>query len=160
MIEVAANNGVFNLTSAEDFFKCLEVALMQYKESTTKQIEIALFLVMGANHLREWIAPGCDHKKKDKTEAEAFYCKIFDDPNFKIVNQLCNHAKHLEGVSQKTSYAGELNIDDWPGLIDDLIGDWDSGPPTGFFVDGVEIGDVLTSLLDKYRSDWFNLKLV
>ena len=161
MMEVAANNGMFNLTCAEDFFKCLEVVLRQYRESTAKQIEIALFLVMGANHLREWIAPGYDYNKGTaNTNAEKFYNKIFEDPNFKIVNQLCNHAKHLKWISQETSCAGGLNIDDWPGLIDDLIGDWDSGPPTGFFVDGTEIGDILASLLDKYRSDWFNLMLV
>lgn len=159
-MEVAANNGIFNLTSAEDFFKCLEVVLRQYRDSTAKQIEIALFLVMGANHLREWIAPGYDHKRTAKTKAEKFYNKIFEDPNFKIVNQLCNNAKHLKGVSQETSYVGGLNVDDWPGLIDDLIGNWDSGPPTGFYVDGTEIGDILTSLLGKYQSDWFDLKLI
>jgi hypothetical protein len=162
---VSENEGIFHLTSASDFFYCLHVALDRYQRSRSKRIEDTFFLVMGANHLREWIAPGYRPEFDKKTgepspapltEAEKFYIEVFDDPDFKIVRGLCNRAKHLTKECSVTSYSNSSNlmIDDLDCMIDDVL-NWDEGPPTGFYVEGEEVGEILHRLLNTYRHAWF-----
>ena len=162
---MSESEGIFHLASAKDFYCCLDIALQRYQKAKSKRIEDIFFLIMGANHLREWIAPGYDLRhdesnmpKQPQTEAQKFYLKIFNDNDFKIVKKLCNRAKHLKPRRGEPSYSysssSDLCIDDWDCMIDD-VPNWDEGPPTGFFVDGEEIGTILRRLLDKYRDDWF-----
>ena len=157
MVGENENKGIFNLASAEDFFLSLKIALAKYRKSTVKELEVALFLVMGANHLREWIAPGCDHKNTRENAAEKFYVDIYDD-DFKLVNQLCNRSKHLRKIGARTGFEGGLNIDEWPDSVDDLIGGFDQGPPTAFLVNEQDIGDVLERILNRYEKEWFGLQ--
>jgi hypothetical protein len=164
MAKAAENEGIFHLTSASHLLYCLEAALKRYMSSKPKRIEDAFFLIMGANHLREWIAPGYrptfDHDRPSplpNTEAEKFYVRIFDNADFKIVRGLCNRAKHLSVKCKATDYTSGLTIDEWD-LIDDVV-DFDEGPPTGFFVDETEVSDILLRLLDEYRRDWFEREL-
>jgi hypothetical protein len=159
--EMAESQGIFHLTSASDLFCCLHVALSRYQKADSKRIEDAFFLVMGANHLREWIALGYNPKFKKgvpspapNSEAEKFYIEIFDNDDFKIVQGLCNRAKHLTANCVLTGYLGDLSIDEWDLPIDDVV-DFDEGPPTGFYVDGQEIGSILHRLLEVYRDEWF-----
>lgn len=157
------NKGIFNLASAEDFFLSLKIALAKYRKSTVKELEVALFLVMGVNHLREWIAPGYDPrpdgrgrpKNTPKNAAEKFYVDIYDD-DFKLVNQLCNRSKHLRKIGARTGFEGGLNIDEWPDSVDDLIGGFDQGPPTAFLVEGQEIGEIVQRILSRYQIEWFD----
>lgn len=159
------NKGIFNLASAEDFFLSLKIALVKYRKSTVKELEVALFLVMGVNHLREWIAPDYDPrpdgrgrpKNTPKNAAERFYVAIFDG-DFKLVNQLCNRSKHLKKIDARTGLEGGLNIDEWPDSVDDLIGGFDQGPPTAFLVNEQDIGDVLERILNRYEKEWFGLQ--
>lgn len=164
MAKTAEGEVIFHLTSARDLLYCLEAALQRYMSSKPKRIEDAFFLIMGANHLREWIAPGYrptfDHdlpSPPPKTEAEKFYVRIFDNAEFKIVRGLCNRAKHLSVKCKATDYTAGLTIEEWD-LIDDVV-NFDEGPPTGFFVDGKEVSDILLRLLEEYRRDWFEREL-
>lgn len=163
--KLSENEGIFHLTSARDFYCCLDIALQRYQKARSKRIEDIFFLVMGANHLREWIAPGYDPEFKNKipipppkTAEQKFYLVLFEDKDFKIVKKLCNRAKHLKPRHREPSYSysnsSDLCIDDWDCMIDD-VPNWDEGPPAGFFVDGEEVGAILHRLLNKYRDDWF-----
>ena len=160
MAKQVKEEGVFHLTSARHLLYCLEDALQRYRDSRIKRIEDVFFLVMGANHLREWIAPGYSPKFRDglpsspaDTEAKKFYIRIFDNADFQIVRNVCNRAKHLSMQCEPTCCTGGLPIDEWDSI--DNVVDFDKGPPTGFFVDETEIGGVLQRLLEEYRRDWF-----
>ena len=136
------------------FFYCLEVALQRYKSSSVKRVEDAFFLIMGLNHLREWIAPGYNHKQPADTDAKRLYLEIYDLPEFKIINALCNRSKHL-AISQETGYRGELTVSEWPDLASVLR--IDEGPPSAFYVNNEEIEKPLSRLLEEYRNKWFSL---
>ncbi len=104
----------FHLTSANDFFYCLESTLARYKKSKVKRVEDLFFLVMGLAHLREWIAPGYKYKQTAKTVAQHFYNDIYKIEDFKTVQALCNGIKHLEVEHSdnhpvpNTSYSADL----------------------------------------------------
>jgi hypothetical protein len=163
MANTVDNRGIFNLNTARDFLYCLEVALKKYKNTRAKRIQDALFLIMGATHLREWIAPGYSPKFSNnqpspapRNKAEKFYIEIFDNLDFKIVQGLCNRAKHLSGRSVATDYTNGLSFDECDCPIDDVVANFDEGPPTGFFVEDMEIGEILNRLLDEYQHKWFD----
>jgi len=165
MAKPAENEGIFHLTSASHFLYCLEAALKRYMSSKPKRIEDAFFLVIGANHLREWIAPGYsptfghDNTPRPQpiTEAEKFYVRIYKNADFKIVRGLCNHAKHLSVNCKATDCTCGLSIDEWDS-IDDVV-DFGEGPPAGFFVDETEVSDILLRLFGEYRRAWFEREL-
>ncbi len=68
--------GIFDLNTLEEFFQSICRILEQYKVSTAKNIEDLLYILMGLNHLREWIAPGYDWKKPPKEPKEEFFQSI------------------------------------------------------------------------------------
>jgi hypothetical protein len=74
----------------------------------------------------------------------------------KIVKGLCNRAKHLSRRCVATNYTHGLNFDEIDCPIDDVLANFDEGPPTGFFVEDMEIGEILNRLLDEYRHKWFD----
>jgi hypothetical protein len=163
MANTVDNRGIFNLSTASDFLYCLDVALNRYKVTRAKRIQDALFLIMGVTHLREWIAPGYrptfsnnQPSPTPSNKAESFYIEIFENSDFKIVKGLCNRAKHLSRRCVATNYTHGLNFDEIDCPIDDVLANFDEGPPTGFFVEDMEIGEILNRLLDEYRHKWFD----
>lgn len=148
---------IFDLNDPHAFFHSIKYQLIQYEEETTRSTEDILYVIMGLNHLREWIAP--DYKFDNtakvwpapKTEAEAFSKRIYDTPEFKIVRSLCNQTKHPKNKVLTSTLHG-ANIDDWKNW--DAVVDFDLGPPTRHFVNGIPIEEILRPLVTEYES-WF-----
>ncbi|MBT4668620.1 MAG: hypothetical protein HOC17_03680 [Candidatus Ruthia sp.] len=142
---------------AEDLFFHVKQAMGKYQESKSKSIEQLFFIIMGLNHLREWIAPGYKYDRESPspvTKEHKFFVKIYNElPEFKTINASCNGIKHLES-SQNTDAKYGLKIDDW-GLFDD-VQSFDDGPPSKFTVDGVDIEIILKKVIDFYSKEWFD----
>ncbi|GCE65922.1 hypothetical protein OMCYN_01868 [cyanobiont of Ornithocercus magnificus] len=168
-MESSEHKGIFHYT-AEELFTCLDIALNRYRSGKAKQIEDVFFLILGLNHLREWIAPGYDHKQEAKSTEQKFYNEIFKNNDFKIIRQLSNNAKHLLKNPMGTSRSSGLSIDDYPPI--DEVSNFDEGPPSGFYVEveikdegktdekrteTKDVGEVLQNLLEIYRK-WFQVQ--
>ena len=65
--------GIFDLNTPQEFFNSICRILNRYKSSHAKDIEDLLYVLMGLNHLREWIAPHYDKMKPPKNPAEDFF---------------------------------------------------------------------------------------
>ncbi len=148
--------GIFDLNTPEEFFYSICRILEQYKISTAKNIEDLLYILMGLNHLREWIAPGYDWKKPPKSPNEEFYQFIYKNSEFKTVNALCNRTKHLNPIRQKSSSEHDLKFDDWPDF--DSVRNFDLGPASNYLVDGKNIINVLDDLVEYYKKNWFDIQ--
>lgn len=153
MSAAKGSSAKFHLTSPDDFFYCLRNTLTRYKSDKAKRVEDLFFLVMGLTHLREWIAPGYKHEMPQTTAAHKLYHDIYETPEFQIVQSLCNGLKHVKDAPA-TSYSAGLAFDDWPDV--DSVVKWDDGPPTAFYVDGEEVGEILQRLIDSYQREWFS----
>lgn len=157
--------GVFDLNAPEEFFQSICRVLERYKISTAKNIEDLLYVLMGLNHLREWIAPGYNWKNPPETPSQKFFNSIYETSEFKTVKALCNRTKHFE-LSQnktpseyefnKTSSEHDLKIDDWPEI--DSVKNFDLGPVSNYFVDGKNITNILDGLVEYYKENYFNSK--
>ncbi len=90
-----ASNGIFDITTPEQFFDSIRTIFEDYKSSNAKSVEKLLYVIMGLNHLREWIAPGYNHKNPAQDEAQKFYNLIWDVPSYKIIKEISNLTKHL-----------------------------------------------------------------
>ncbi len=145
--------GIFDLNTLEEFFQSICRILEQYKVSTAKNIEDLLYILMGLNHLREWIAPGYDWKKPPKEPKEEFFQSIYITSEFKTVNALCNRTKHLQPIREKSCSEHDLKIDDWPAI--DSVRNFDLGPASNYFVNGTNIINVLDGLVEYYDNNWF-----
>ncbi|MHC4268383.1 MAG: hypothetical protein ACYSTS_07945 [Planctomycetota bacterium] len=145
---------IFDLNTPEEFFRSICLVLERYKISTAKNIEDLLYVLMGLNHLREWIAPCYNWKNPPETPSQKFYHSIFKTPEFRTVNALCNRSKHLELRPDKTPSEYDLKIDDWPEI--DSVRNFDLGPASNYFVDGKNITNVLDGLVEYYKENWFN----
>ena len=143
----------FHLSSPDDFFYSLRNTLARYRRDKAKRVEDLFFLVMGLTHLREWIAPGYNHKDPVLTAAHRLYHDIYGTPEFKTVQAVCNGLKHVKH-SPVTSYSGGLPFDEWPEV--NSVVKWDDGPPTAFYIDGEDVGDLLQRLVDSYQRKWFS----
>ena len=145
-------SGLFDIGDADGFFKSIKRRYDAYREGYVKRTEDLLYIILGLNHLREWIAPGYCYKKTPNTKAERFYKTIFDTKEFKILNHLANGTKHANAV--KTSYSGGAPMDEWEVDIDSLES-FDMGQPTAYQVDGRNIEEVIKPIIQLY-DDWFS----
>lgn len=145
--------GFFDLSSPDIFFQVIKKAAAELKESQFKSTSKLMFVIMGLNHLREWIAPGCDFRTEARTSAEQFFNEIFALEEFKMVNGLCNHSKHLK-VSQGPLVHIQCNsIDHWPEI--DSVENLDLGPPTDHFIGDRDIQDIIARVIEYYETKWF-----
>lgn len=150
--------GFFDLSSPSIFFDALKKAAGDLKASKFKSTEKLMFILMGLNHLREWIAPGYDHRLEAQTPGEHFFNEIYRLDEFRIVNGLCNHSKHL-GVSQgplSHIQCNSISIDEWPDI--DSVANIDLGPPTVYFVGDRDVEDVIRCVIEHYEKNWFRCK--
>ncbi|KMO87173.1 hypothetical protein AB840_03825 [Megasphaera cerevisiae DSM 20462] len=160
---------VFDLFTAEDLFNEIKITFYKYKKEHNKDMCKLLFMIMGLNHLREWIAPGfhARNNAKGTTDAEKFYVDIYDNTdedtntsNFKIINELCNHSKHFNTLNKKTSCKYET-MDEWDDM--DSIINFDRGSVSKCLVenkdgDMVDIIDIIERAILYYDANWFSKK--
>jgi hypothetical protein len=143
----------FDIQSAEQLFNLLKTVANTFTSSRAKRTQDLLLLVFGLTHLREWIAPGFDPRGQPVTPGEQFFQDIYMLDEFKVLLALCNRSKHM---SPKVSAMGTLHrstIDDWPDV--DSVSDFDRGPPTGYFVGGRDVEDVICEVIKFYDDKWF-----
>lgn len=146
-------NGIFNIHSAEEFYDSIRYALERYQKSPAKKVETLFFIVMGLNHLREWIAPDYNHKAEPTTPEEKFYNDIFYNKDFKTIKALSNGSKHLQ-AGPKTTYESGLPISEWPDM--GSLKSISEGPPSAFYVKNEEISIILERVLNFYSARWFD----
>lgn len=94
-------------------------------------------------------------REKDQTpanDAEHFFLAIYADRDWKIVNSICNQAKHEGHVPNLDAEYG-LRLSSW-GLVSD-VRSFSNGPPSKFTVDGQDIEPILERVIDFYRRNWF-----
>ena len=143
----------FDIDSPEQLFDLLKIVASSFTSLQGKRTQDLLFLVFGLTHLREWIAPGYDPKKKPASSEEQFYEKIFGLTEFNILRALSNRSKHM---SQSKPAMGALygaKISDWPDI--NSVTNVSRGPPIAYFVDGHDIEDVIRAVIRFYDENWF-----
>ncbi|SDG53909.1 hypothetical protein SAMN05216571_11840 [Onishia taeanensis] len=145
----------FDLKSPRALFLLLKQVEKRFGEKKNKRVEDLLLLVFGFTHLREWIAPGYSPKKKPHTPEEQFYCEIFEFPEFKILQQLCNQSKHMATSSSVRGAIHGSTLDEWEDL--DSVQSMDCGPVLAYFIDGKNIEDVISAVRHFYERNWFEL---
>ncbi len=147
-------NGFFDISSPEIFFQVIKRSITELDESKFKSAEKLMFIIMGLNHLREWIAPGYSHKQQAQTAEQHFFNSIFALPEYKTINSLCNSSKHLSKFSGATSIVGNVPIDEWENI--DSVLNFDVGPPLSYVVDGQDIRVVIETVVRFYDANWFS----
>jgi len=150
-------DGIFDLNTAQEFLDSICRIIKRYKSSVAKEIEYLLYVIMGLNHLREWIAPGYNPKNTPKNPGEVFYQDIWDNKSFQIINSICNGTKHLAKMDLTTSSEYGIPFDDWPEV--DAVRIFDLGPPSNYFVDGQNIIEIIDEAVNFYETKWFKGKL-
>ena len=149
-------NIIFDIYAPEEFFYSINTAWENYKRGKQKSVELLLFVIMGLNHLREWIAPKYSHKKPPTNDAENFYNLIFDNTSFKTINGICNKSKHLQQIKENTSSIHNVPFDEWSDI--DAVRDWDRGPASDYFIDGINIIEIVEKVIRFYDTEWFKKK--
>ena len=151
---------LFDIKSPEDFFNSLLRVREKYESKRTKYIEDLLYMILGLNHLREWIAPGYryDKKKPAVTDEQLFFDRIHNDlEDFKTINQICNHSKHLRAHNHvvDTNYSNKLS--DWDDLssVESLA----EGVPVSYTVDDNDVLEIIDSVIDFYKLNWFEREI-
>jgi len=149
---------IFDIDSAASFFAAIKrrhavyLSPLQNRGQTTEDL---LFVIMGLNHLREWIAPESGPTKyipnRSSEEEQNFSTTIYENPNHEIVREICNATKHFKSITTTTTH-GAL-IDDWHNIDD--VAEFDKGPPTGHSINGEPIEDLLSPLVELYEQ-WFS----
>ena len=149
---------MFDVTTPNDLFFHACRTMEHFENRRTKKISDLFFLIMALNHLREWIAPGY---KKDENgmwplplnPQQKFFLSIWDLPEFRTINGICNGTKHFISKHKATSAEYGLNFDDWDNIDD--IQNFDNGPPKAFKVDDIDIEPVLRKIIEFYSTNWF-----
>lgn len=144
---------MFDLNSPDALFRAIIRNANNLRDQPAKETDRLLFVIFGLNHLREWIAPGYRPKGSPTNENERFYESIYSEPSFQLVKKICNHTKHLGMIeSEKTKHG--LKIDDWPDF--DAVESVDSGPPTGYEVEGRCVLEAVDEVIEYYKRNWFD----
>ena len=144
---------MFDINSPDAFFRIIIRNANQLRDQTAKETDRLLFVIFGLNHLREWIAPGYRPGGSPTKENERFYESIYAYPSFQLINDICNHTKHLKPIGfDQTGYG--LEIDDWPDF--DSVESFDDGPPTSYVIDGKDVLEAVGEVIQFYQQMWFD----
>jgi len=147
---------VFDFGDAKAFFASIDRTYDRYRNGTVKSTEDILYVIMGLNHLREWIAPGFKTKpdgtwpKSDSPEKK-FSKQVYNDENHRIIRILCNATKHAKAHA-KSGTSHDALVDDWPDF--DSVADVDLGPPTEHFFNDKPVSNFIDPLIQLYAT-WF-----
>lgn len=153
------NKNLLDINSEEGFFEIIKNSFKKYKNEKDKSIEILLFIIMGLNHLREWIAPGYapfthnGNINVPKTRYEQFSNDVYITNEHKIIREICNKSKHLKsnGTSSDHALPSDKSI-----TIDEII-NFDNRLAVSYMVDDRDITDIIEKLIFFYQTGWFNL---
>src|SRR5712691_10155374 len=85
----------FDVNSPAQFFRSLTRTAERLQNRKVKETDRLIYLIMGLVHLREWIAPGYDRQSRPSFPGEHFYNAIYELPDFKLLQALCNRSKHM-----------------------------------------------------------------
>lgn len=150
---------IFDLDTPKSFFDLIERRWQHCTAGSHKHTEDILFVILGINHLREWIAPKYKPKWVNDepifpgpgSPEQEFSKNLYITRNHSIIRDLCNGLKHTDPKHAiLTSY--NLPFDEWDDF--DSVQSVDNGPPSGFSVDGTSVDDIIEAVLKDYR-DWF-----
>jgi hypothetical protein len=158
-------NIIFDIYSPEEFICSINKTWENYKRDKQKSVESLLYVIMGLNHLREWIAPGYNlqyktgnkYWKTPANDAESFSKAIYNNNSFKIIRNLCNKTKHLKQMKVYTLSYHEVPFDDWSDI--DAVRNWDKGPASAYFVDDINIIDIIDKVIGFYQTEWFKKRI-
>lgn len=155
----AGNSEIFDFDSDEAFFRFLRRTASKLQSQKVKTTSGLLYLIMGLNHLRDWIAPGFDWKNnKPETDEQKFYVEIYENcADFQILNNICNRSKHMAKSKYKLETRYGAKLSEWPNISS--IARISNGPPTGYVVDGRDILNITNSVLNYYETNWYQHKL-
>ena len=140
---------IFDITRPDQFFIIIEQTFRDYQTADrVKSTKDILFVIMGLNHLREWI------KKWPSAHPDAneFSDRLLKDTDYGMINSLCNGIKHI-CQAPTTSTIHDTTMDEWTN-VDDVL-DFDKGPPTAHFIENEPVEAVIQRVIDLYK-EWFN----
>lgn len=145
-------NDIFDIKSSEEFFSSVLRIYDRYQRSNEKDIEDLLYVLMGLNHLREWIAPRYKPKTQPSKPEEAFSKEIYSLPSFTIIRSLCNRTKHMTKVIA-TASSHDIPFDDWTDI--DAVRNFDLGPASKYLVNERDVIEILDDVIAFYKAKWF-----
>ncbi|MGR3301247.1 MAG: hypothetical protein ACUZ8I_01970 [Candidatus Scalindua sp.] len=148
---------IFDIKTPKDLFFYINRAMKDYCGENEKDAIKLLFLIMALNHLREWIAPGYNKDSRGNwppanTAEKQFSKDIYELPVFDTIRKLCNKSKHVNR-DPRTGSMHTLNIDEWKDF--DSVASVDKGPATNYFVYGENVIDIINTVIDFYKTEWF-----
>lgn len=132
-------NGLFELKTPYDLFSKAKYDLKIFFK---KPDNYSLFnLICTLNHLKEWTEKDKAHKHKGK-----FCRELANNPDYKIVKELCNNAKHFydNGIG--------LRSKSFNGFTSGFSGAGDSLGQINYTVDGQDIRDIISRVFNKYKN--------
>lgn len=138
---------LYSLDTAARLFEKLVRDMTQFVDSPS---EDGLFNVLfPLNHLRDWVCPGKYESYKSKPEhartaEEKLHAELNDMPEYKIVRELCNRAKHYN-IGELPVRTAQIR-----GLRAGLGRAGDSLDVSHFLVDGREIREVFWAVYSVY----------
>ncbi len=146
----------FGLRSSKDLYKEIRKNFIDFYSAPDDTR--FLLLIFTLNHLREWIAESNWEKIKEKrrrneslTDGEKFFEDIWEMPEFRVINSLCNRGKHYITKSQHNKTNTVQGFSAGLGRCGDSLGQ------LYYLIDGVDVRDILSKVVLKYDS-WFNEK--
>jgi hypothetical protein len=149
---------IFDINNAKGLFFLINRTMKDYCSKKEKDAVKLLFLIMALNHLREWIEPG--YNKKDgkwpvaNTLKKQFSKKVYMLPEFGTIRKLSNNTKHIISKPPNTDSEHGLPIDEWDDF--DSVASFDNGPAIHYLVDGVNVINILDTVINFYKTEWFD----
>ena len=122
-----------------------------YRDASETDFLLLIFIL---NHLREQIVDGekfCDINKiapNDRSKEQLLFCDIWDLPEFKIINEICNGAKH---------HKIENNVMQLKGLRCGIGRCGDRFDQKYILIDGTDSRIIFSAVIIQYRN-YFNKK--
>ena len=147
------NNDFFEIDVNKLYEKAKRDVLIFIRAPIEDHLFNALFALY---HLREWIYPDGYESYKNKnlndmTSNEHFHNNLHTNPDYVIIRQLCNRAKHVKVDS--TSFETNLK----QGLIPGYARAGDSLGQKVFLVENRDVRTVMENVLEEYNS-YFNMQ--
>ena len=150
------NMSVFDFGNAKEFFASIERVNNRYRRGPAKSTEDLLYVIMGLNHLREWISPGYNPGRNRKwptarNKSQEFSRIIYENQYFTIICSLCSLTKHVRQEIEADAQFG-LSIHEWPDVP--AVAYFRLGPPKGHCVNVRQIEVIIDPIIDMYN-EWF-----
>ncbi len=144
----------FDVNSAKELYK---LCLSSYTEyASNPDPKNFIFLVFSFNHLREWIAESdyktLNHKKKKNlqlTKNEQLFFDIYELPEFKIINSLCNRGKHFITKHKSPETLKVYGLNCTHGKVCDSL------DQEYYLIDSIDSRDIFIKLIQRYNQ-WFD----